>query len=113
MEPRIKTRAVGQPKEKSHPDASVWRPSPLTLWFLAIVAFDAVMLILAMGIITTGNDPAGNGMVDGVRQGFAQLSAGVLALLTLIFLVIRHRGIRFALMALLVPLTSFCLLLTR
>lgn len=90
-----------------------WPPSPLTIWFLAVVAFAAIMLILAMGVVTTGNDPAGNGMVDGFRQGFAQLCACALALLTLIFLVIRHRGIRIALMVMLVPLTVFSLLLTR
>jgi len=113
MEPRLTTESVSQQKVTAGRDASVSRPAPLTLWFLAIVIFDAMMLILATGVVSTGNDAAGNGMIDGFRQGFAELTACALALLTLLFLAIRHRGLRIVLIALLVPLTLFSLLLSR
>ncbi len=113
MKPHLTTESVSQHKGTAGRDASVWRPSPLALWFLAIVIFDAVMLILATGVVSTGNDAAGNGMVDGFRQGFAELTACALALLTFLFLAIRHRGLRIVLIALLVPLTLFSLLLTQ
>lgn len=61
MEPLPATGRVGQYGMTSNQDVSLWRRSPLTIWFLAIVAFDAIMLIPAMGIVATGNDPAGNG----------------------------------------------------
>ncbi len=78
------------------------KPSPLACWFLAILAFDVSMLLLSCGVRSTGNDAAGNGMADAFRQAFVEAGAILLAILTLLFVVIRHRGVMIGLIVALV-----------
>lgn len=86
----------------SEPVRSRWKPSPLACWFLAILVFDVSMLLLASGVRSTGNDAAGNGMVEAFREAFVEAGAILLAILSLLFVVIRHRGVRIGLMVALV-----------
>jgi hypothetical protein len=90
-----------------------WQPSPLVVWFLAIAGFDAIILWFASGVVSSGNDAAGNGMANAFREVFVEAGAYLLGFLTLLFLAIRHRGIRITLMGLLLPLTLFFLMLLR
>jgi len=85
-----------------------WRPSPLGWWFLAITGFDALILLLASGVRSSGNDAAGNGMANAFQAAFVEAGACVVAILALFFLILRQRGIRIALTVLLV-MVSFML----
>lgn len=78
-----------------------WRPSPLG-WFLAITSFDALLLLIASGVRSSGNDAAGNGMANAFQAAFVEASALLICILALLFLIIRHRGICIALTVLLV-----------
>jgi hypothetical protein len=79
-----------------------WRPSPLGWWFLAITSFDALMLLIASGVRSSGNDAAGNGMANAFRAAFVEAGAVLIGILALLFLIIWHRGIRIALTVLLI-----------
>ena len=82
-----------------------WRPSPLTCWFLAIMTFDAVILIVALGVRSSGNDAAGNGMGNAFRELFVQAGAVIVGFLALVFVIVRHRGTRIGLIVTLVLVT--------
>ena len=82
-----------------------WKPSPLACWFFAIVAFDALILLVASGVGSSGNDAAGNGMTDGFREAFVQAGAVLTGCLALLFVVVRHKGTRIGLVATLALVT--------
>lgn len=82
-----------------------WRPASLTCWFLAILAFDAVILLVASGVRSSGNDAAGNGMGNAFRELFIQAGAVIVGFLALVFVVVRHRRIRIGLIVTLVLVT--------
>jgi hypothetical protein len=85
-----------------------WRPSPLGWWFLAITGFDALVLLIASGVRSSGNDAAGNGMANAFQAAFVEAGAFLVGILALLFLVVRHQGIRIALTVLQV-MVSFML----
>lgn len=90
-----------------------WKPSSLTVWFFGIILLDAVILRAASGVTSSGNDAAGNGMASAFRSVFVEAGAWFVGCLALLFLLIWHRGIRIALVVLLVPATIFFLLLLQ
>lgn len=92
-------------------DRRWWEPLPLTISFIAIAAMDAVILWIASGTVTSDSDAAGNGMVNAFRDGFVETGAWFAAFVVLLFVVIRRRSIRVALIVLLVPTTLCSLLL--
>ena len=79
-----------------------WKPSPLGWWFLAITGLDALILLIASGVRSSGNDAAGNGMANAFQAAFVEAGAFVVGILALLFLMVRHRGIRTPLIVLLV-----------
>lgn len=79
--------------------------SPLAGWFLAIVAFDALILLIASGVGSSGNDAAGNGMANAFQMAFVEAGAFLVGCLALLFVVVRHKGIRIGPMAMLVLTT--------
>ena len=85
-----------------------WRPSPLSWWFLAITGFDALILLIASGVRSSGSDAAGNGMANAFQAAFVEAGAFLVGILALLFLILRKRGIRIALTVLLV-MVSFML----
>jgi hypothetical protein len=93
---------------KSAPRRPRWRASPLANWFLVILAFDALMLALASGVVSSGNDAAGNGMVDALRQVLVQAGALLLCISAVLFLLVRRDGFRVSLTVML-ALTSVLL----
>jgi hypothetical protein len=90
-----------------------WRPKPLPLWFFAIVVLDAVILRAASGVHSSGNDAAGNGLASAFRSAFVEGGSYLLGFLALVFVVLRHKGFRIALLVLTFPLTVFFLLLLQ
>ena len=87
-----------------------WRPSPLGWWFLAITSFDALILLIASGVRSSGNDAAGNGMANAFQAAFVEAGTFLVGILALLFLMVRHPGIRIALTVLLL-LASLMLLM--
>lgn len=85
--------------------SSRWRPSPLGWWFLVILGFDALILLIASGVRSSGSDAAGNGLANAYQEVFVEVGAVLVGILALLFLIIRHRGIRIGLFVLLVLLT--------
>ncbi len=79
-----------------------WIPSPLAAGFFALVVVDVLLLWWASGNHYTGSDAAGNGMANGFGQFLLEIEGGVVAGVTLPFLVIWHRGIRLFLLGLLI-----------
>jgi cell division protein FtsW (lipid II flippase) len=82
-----------------------WRPSPLACWFFAIAGFDALMLLLASGVSSSGNDAAGNGMANAFREVFVQAGAVLVGCIAALFVIVRHRGTRIGLIVTLVLLS--------
>jgi hypothetical protein len=74
-----------------------WRPSLLTGWFLALVAIDALILLIASGVTSSGSDAAGNGLANAFQTAFVQAGALLVGCLTLLFVVVRHKGTRIGL----------------
>jgi len=83
-----------------------WKLSGLACWLVALVAFDALMLLLASGVRSGGNDAAGNGMANAFRELVIQAGVVLVGCLTLLFLVIRHRKARVGILVALVLVTS-------
>jgi hypothetical protein len=104
---RIDRRMVAH-GQKSVPQRSRWRALPLASWFLVILAFDALMLALASGIVSSGNDAAGNGMVDALREVLIQAGALLLCVSAVLFFLVRRKGFRIGLTVML-ALTSLLL----
>ena len=104
---RTDRRMVAQEQE-SAPRRAGWRASPLASWFLVILAFDALMLALASGIVSFGNDAAGNGMVDALREVLVQAGALLLCISAALFLLVRRNGFRVGL-AIMLGVTSLLL----
>lgn len=99
---------VGRRVSRSRADGGVdpwWRPPPLACWFFAIAGFDALMLLLAAGVSSSGNDAAGNGMANAFRDMFVQAGSVLVGGIAALFVVVRHRGIRIGLAATLVLLS--------
>jgi len=94
--------------QESAPQRRRWRVSPLARWFLVILAFDALMLALASGVASSGNDAAGNGMVDALREVLVQAVALLLCISAALFLIVRRNGSRVGLTVML-ALTSLLL----
>lgn len=94
-------------------DQAWWEPLPLSVCFVVIALMDAVILWLASGVVSSSNDAAGNGMANAFRDGFVETGAWFAAFLMLLFVVIRHRGVRITLTVLLMPAILFSLLLLQ
>ena len=62
---------------------------------------------------SSGNDAAGNGMADGFRSAFVEGGAYLLGVLTVSFLLLRHSGVRIALLVALCLSTIFSLMLLQ
>jgi hypothetical protein len=100
-------RMVAHERE-SAPRLLRWRASPLASWFLVIFTFDALILALASGVVSSGNDAAGNGMVDALREVLVQAGALLLCISAVLFLIVRRNGFRVGLTVML-GLTSLLL----
>lgn len=90
-----------------------WKPAPLTCWFLAIMAYDAVILLVASGVRSSGNDAAGNGIGNAFRELFVQAGAVIVGLLALVFVIVRHGGTRIGLLVTLVLVTLLLMTLLQ
>lgn len=78
-----------------------WWPTPLTWVFLAILAFDLAVLLLAFHTGSTGSDAAGNAMGSAFRRAFVGLGAIAVGVIALLFLVIPYRTSRIVMTVLL------------
>jgi hypothetical protein len=80
-----------------------WKPERLTWLLWAMVACNAVILWLAKDGPRGGfnSDAAGNGLARAFQELFVMAGAGLVGIVALLFLVIRNRGIRIALLCLL------------
>ena len=92
-------------------DREWWAPFPLTVFFLVIVLLDVAVLWMASHVVTTDNDPAGNGMANAFRDGFVETGFYLAGILALLFAIVRRKWARIALTVLLLPATLFSMLL--
>lgn len=82
-----------------------WTPSSLSCWFIAIVVFDAVILLVASGVRSSGSDAAGNGIANAFQTAFVETGALLVGCIALLFLIVRHKKIRIGLTVMLVLIT--------
>jgi hypothetical protein len=90
-----------------------WKRSSLAAWFFAVSVFDVLISWAASSVAGSDSDAAGNGISRAFQQAFVDAGAYLVGFLVLLFLLIRHRGIRIGLMVLLIPTTLFCLMLVQ
>jgi hypothetical protein len=93
--------------------ASWWRPRPLTFAMLALAGWCVILGWIAMHRQVTGSDPAGNGMATGFVQGFGEAGVQLTGLLAALYLLIRWRPARYALVAALLLLSLAMIILVR
>lgn len=86
-----------------------WKPTKLTLLMWALAGWNGLLLWLALAGPRGGynSDAAGNGMASMFRSVFVELGAIVVAVLALLFLLIRVRVIRIALLCVLALVSLF------
>ena len=90
-----------------------WRSTLLAGWFVAIVAVDALILLIASGVGSSESDAAGNGMANAFQTAFVEAGASLVGSLVLPFVVVRHTGTRIGLVATLVLVTLLLPILLR
>jgi hypothetical protein len=87
----------------------VVKPTRLTKWMWALVVWNGLLLWIALGGPRGGynSDAAGNGMASAFQSAFVELGAIVVGLLALLFVAVRVRGIRIALLCALALVSLF------